>query len=1356
MKKQFYAIALALLPLVGFGQKKQTETHSEQTHTIEKCSQHTRMSEMKMKDPERYATIIARQTENFEKTYSGLRAEKATGVIYTIPVVFHILHNGGTENISDAQIEDQLKILNMDFRKLNADANSVATPFQGMPTDVEIEFVFATKAPNGACFKGITRTLNAITSDGSDGELQSDAVIAGNDVYQGIWPHNKYLNIYVCKDLGGAAGYTFNPNGNSSATSSNMFYNGVFMLHDYTGSIGTSSVSHSRALTHEVGHWLNLSHVWGTNNNPGSAGCDATNDFVQDTPQTQGSTTCVLTANTCSGDNAYWGFNQVDNVENFMDYAYCSKMFTQGQVDRMRTAIVGTTGGRSNIWTTTNLNSVGGIPGNSLCALNFTASDVSLCTGEQINYTVNAGGAAITSYSWTFTGGTPSTSTQAAPAVTYNTPGTYQVALTVVSGGNSYTKTKTAYISVAGGTAVSVPLTEGFTSGTFPPTNWTVTNIADPGTWARTTAAGIAPSAGNSAIFDNYNIPAGNNDALNLPTINAASLGTLQMGFDVAYRLDSGYPSNMDGLEIKVSGDCGATFSTVYSKTGNSLATVAIANGQFVPTATQWRHETVDLNSFAGNQRVIVKMTNLSGYGNSLYIDNVNITGATTTANANFTVAPATVCVGKTVTYTNTSTGATSYNWNFGAGATPATATTAGPHTVTYSSAGSKTVTLQINGTGPTATKTVIVNANPTIPTITAGGSTTICTGESVTLTAPAGATSYAWSNGATTQSINATTAGSYTVTVTNASGCQSTSTATTITTKAKPASTTASSNSPICAGGTIQFTAGTQAGATYQWSGPSFTSTLKNPSIANCTVANSGTYELRTVVNGCMSDPTTITVVVNPTPSLPVITSNAPVCAGANLTMDGEVIAGASYSWTGPDGFTSTSRTNTINNVTSVKAGSYKLTITVSGCTSAQSSKVVVVKTIPTAPTASSNSPVCEGTPIVFTATNTLSGDYSWVGVSTFTSSLQNPIIAKATEANEGNYEVFITVNGCASPKTTVNVVVNPAPAVPVITSNSPVCTGQTLSLVTTLTPNVTYQWGGPASFATSGPIQSIPNVQLNNDGTYTLILTLNGCSSEMASHEVQVNETPQSAILSSNSPICSGSSLQLNAELTSNGSVSWSGPNFTSNEQNTERPNATVGMSGTYTVIVSNDGCASPASTISVVVNQTPIVNLSGTPTTGCVPLTVNFFGASGTGANQWSFGNGNTSTSNTVINQIYTTPGCFDVTLVITENGCVGSKTIQDLVCVDPCVGLDELSENTILVYPNPSNGNFTIDANESIIEQIQLIDNAGRLVSVISDLGVSKSDQHFQNLSNGHYTIVVTTAQRIERIPIVIQK
>ncbi|MDF3026886.1 MAG: hypothetical protein K0S23_1193 [Fluviicola sp.] len=866
MRKLVFSVTL-LCGFTSFSQGLQPKNQQlASPQEVEKCSQHHHMQEMQLKDPARFATIFKDPLPNQGTKFKpNTGTEKLTGVIYTIPVVFHIIHNNGSENISDAQIQDALNILNRDYRKLNTDTSTIVSAFQGDAADVEIQFVFATVAPNGACFSGITRTVNAITNNGDDGEVQVAAVVSGNNVYQGIWPHNRYLNIYVANDIGGAAGYTFNPN-NGGTAQEQMYYNGIFVLENYTGSIGTSNATNSRTLTHEVGHWLNLSHVWGANNNPGSAGCAGT-DNVNDTPATQGSTSCTLTQNSCSTDNAYWGFDQIDQVQNYMDYSYCTKMFTQGQVDRMRAAIISSVGGRNNIWTTANLNLVGGGPGTSLCALDFNANQTTMCTGTTVTYTPSQT-TGIATYSWTFPGGTPATSTAASPTVTYSTTGTYNASLTVTatSNGASYSKSKTNYITVYSATTVSLPISEGFVSTTFPPTGWTIIDPgATTGSWTRSSTVGRAPTAGNSLRFDNYNLESGI-DEMRLPKADIAAYSSAQLVFDVAYA-----PYNAayyDGLDVLVSTDCGNTFTTVYSKSNTTLATANATQSSFSPTTAQWRSETVDLTPFVGNSSVWIVFKNNGGNGNNLYIDNINVTGVSGTPAApvaSFSSTGTTVCAGQSVTYTSTSTNnPTSYSWSF-PGGTPATSTSAS-QVVTYAAAGTYNVSLTATNTGGSnvsnQTGYVTVNAIPAAPTISAGGATTFCQGGSVTLTSSAGSGN-TWSNSSSAASITVSSSGTYTVTNTVAACTSPASNSISVTVNSNP-NVTFSSVPTLCStDGPFTFTQGNPAGGNYTGTGVS--GNQFNPGTLgvgstvvsyNYTNANgcSGTAQTTVTVDACAS----------------------------------------------------------------------------------------------------------------------------------------------------------------------------------------------------------------------------------------------------------------------------------------------------------------------------------------------------------------------------------------------------------------------------------------------------------------------------------------------------------------------
>ena len=257
--------------------------------------------------------------------------------LIVIPVVFHVIHYNGPENISEAQIMSGLEVMNADFRKLNSDIDDVIDDFTDVAADIEIEFRLAQIDPSGNCHTGINRIVSPLTYIG-DGDVK--------DLIQ--WPRNSYLNIWVVENANGAAGYSLYPssvNGNQGAGN-----DGIVVAHDYTGNMGTSNVYRSRTLTHEVGHWINLRHTWGNSNSPGDPeNCDM-DDNVDDTPTTSGWTSCNVNGETCGS---------LDNVQNYMEYSYCGRMFTDGQRLRMRAAMNSSTAQRNQLWTPANLEETG-------------------------------------------------------------------------------------------------------------------------------------------------------------------------------------------------------------------------------------------------------------------------------------------------------------------------------------------------------------------------------------------------------------------------------------------------------------------------------------------------------------------------------------------------------------------------------------------------------------------------------------------------------------------------------------------------------------------------------------------------------------------------------------------------------------------------------------------------------------------------------------------------------------------------------------------------------------------------------------------------------------------------------------
>lgn len=301
LKQSLLGFALFFATTIVFGQE-----------TERSCGTMEVLDRMLQDDPN-YA-LRMQEIEEFTAKYVAENAGSSRTVI-TIPVVVHVVYNTAAENISDAAINSQISILNQDFRKLNADAASVPALFSGVAADAEIEFCLASVDPSGNPTTGITRKSTTKTSFGTSGDQMKYSTYGTP-----AWDRNSYLNIWVCDLSSGLLGYAQFPGG-AAAT------DGVVIDYQYFGgsAYAVAPFNLGRTTTHEVGHWLNLRHIWG------DASCGT--DYVADTPTHNTSNYGCPSYphySTCSG-------TPTEMTMNYMDYTddACMYMFSTGQKNRM-------------------------------------------------------------------------------------------------------------------------------------------------------------------------------------------------------------------------------------------------------------------------------------------------------------------------------------------------------------------------------------------------------------------------------------------------------------------------------------------------------------------------------------------------------------------------------------------------------------------------------------------------------------------------------------------------------------------------------------------------------------------------------------------------------------------------------------------------------------------------------------------------------------------------------------------------------------------------------------------------------------------------------------------------------------
>ncbi|MEZ4917059.1 MAG: PKD domain-containing protein, partial [Chitinophagales bacterium] len=638
---------------------------------------------------------------------------------------------------------------------------------------------------------------------------------------------------------------------------------------------------------------------------------------------------------------------------------------------------------------------------------NYGSSTLTSCA---IKYQLNGG----TTYTYNWTGSLTTNATQSVTLNTLNNAVNGSNSLTVYTqnpnGGtdqNTSNDSKTTTFNVTMG--VALPLTQNFQNSTFPPTNYSLYNPDNSDTWQRTTSAGSGSTA--SMFIDNYSYNgAGQLDWFMLPALDFTGVTSATLSYDYAYAY---YYSSQSGnsfydtLIVAASNDCGTNWYAIYKEGGTDLATAGSTNSAYTPASSDWENMVLDLNDpFFNNQpNIQFAIVGKNGYGNNLYIDNINIDVAAVSNPpvADFTVGNTTVCVGSSATFTNQSTNnPTSYAWTF-SGGTPSTSTQANP-TVTYNTAGTYTVTLTAtNADGSdTETKTNYITVSP-LPNLSISKTNVSCNGGnngSATVSVSNGLSpyTYSWTNSSSTSATASNLiANSYTATVTNSAGC-SNSISTSIT-QPTALSLSVSTNNEICnqSNGSASASASGGVGSySYSWSSGGNTN------------LSAGTYSVTvTDANNCTK--TQSFTITNTTPTYNiVVTTSSDTCNGgfgkASATVNGTT---SGYSFSFSNGVSTGS-----NSVGGLVSGTYSVTITASnGCTATQS--FTIGNFVPNYNIAVSTSPAACGQNNG-TATATVNG-----GISGYTfnfSSGTSTGINSVSGLGFGTYSVTITDgNGCS-----------------------------------------------------------------------------------------------------------------------------------------------------------------------------------------------------------------------------------------------------------------------------------------------------------------------------------------------------
>ncbi|MBI3133787.1 MAG: T9SS type A sorting domain-containing protein [Bacteroidetes bacterium] len=1117
-----------------------TYTHNCKTHELEEAH----YAELGYD----YDQLLLQNQQEIANSQAVNSQQKTPGT-NTISVIFHVVYNTPSENVSNGLIMQVFNDLQEDYQLLNADAVNARTGFGFVPADANINFCLATQTPAGAPLTevGVERVSTTevwYDSDNGEENKMKSAITGGAN----IWDRNKYLNVWICDISNGAgsgtAGYAYRPIGGVLPGST---IDGIVL--DYNLGMNNENV-----LTHEVGHYLGLDHTWG-----GSGSCSLDDGFT-DTPNTAGPS--FNYAGSCSGNQTTCGSTQTQ-YENYMDYANCTCMFTTEQANFMLSVL---TGIRSSLLLSTGCDPTNTPPNSAFTAdigspiiipVNGTVNLIDQSTNVPTGWSwVISGTAGV---NWNYVGGTTAASQN--PSVTFLTVGTYNVTLTASNsyGADATPAVQTGYIQVvAASSGTACDTLRNYTSATEDLAAYILefSGYSDWGYMPGHGAYDVAPPLYNITRYgDRYTASATSQvRRIRIPVLQADDLSTT--GFvkvrvhsetgttpgavlttDTMYIADmnAGYWNEFDFTNpATVTGAFWVTFEFFY---GSPQDTVIFACVDMADRAL-----TTNVNTM----KMMVNGTYYqpqdlygSTWRTSLYMDVLLSNGAAPVADMIYSDTE--VCPGGQIVVNGaSSTNTTNYYWyqTDEPVTTVIASSTAGGVTFTFPGpAGDYNIFLYADGSCKTDAIYLPVTVHPAV-TASATVTNTTCGYNNgvITVTGASGGTgTYEYSlNGTSWQTSNVFSnlpSGSYTVYVRTTIGnnCDY-SFAANVAASTAFTTATVSLNQDICPGGNANITAG--GGSTYSWSNGA--TVIGTTPTVNVTPSVTTSYTC-TVTNGtgCQANVTT-TVTVDPLDDATFDFFD--FCFGASNAAVNIATSGGTFSFNPApgDGATINATTGEISN--EVVGTTYTVQYSSSVVCANTSTQTVFVNTVddPQFTTAS----YCSGGTNAVTGIATPGGTFTYNGADASSINASTGVITGGVSGT--TYQITYTTPAgvCQSVSAPVSVTVNPTPTVSAVSSQS-VCEGSNFTAVTySGTGGSTFNWsntntavglaasgsGNIAAFAATGTTTGGSDIS----GTITVTPVLGSCSGTPQNFTFTVKALPD-VQAGSDQTICVGQSVTL-----------------------------------------------------------------------------------------------------------------------------------------------------------------------------------------------------------------------------------